>query len=840
MARVRRATVWAALGGVAVLAALLLPASSASGQAESEPVTVGTTPGRPRSLHAVPGNKMVTLSWTASNDGGFAITRWQFRLTADDGAFTETAPAWVTIPGSGADTTTHSVVSLDNASRYKFQVRAVNARGAGTAAESAVADPGTVPGAPTGLSGAATQSSMTLTWSPPLNEAATAVDNGGNPIARYEYSLSADGGDYGEWTAIPAGNLFEAPLPAPPADPVVVSDINARTAEVAHIVRGLTRGTPYRFRVRAVNAIGASDHVGFDDDHPVYLGTRPPAPAAFSARAIYSVSTGTARVGLSWTSGGDGDSPITRWQYRTHTTLAGLSDNSLSSWVDICNSLPTYTGSAPRCRSSTNRVTLPRAPLTPGGTDGPDGTLAFTAGSEHFFVIRAVNAHGDGLLSVTATADFAVSVPSAPEAVYIGGTNGAVSSTAITLHWRESLPGGSPILRYEYAVRTGTGPWGEWTSAGTDTTVTYTLPSTTSANAVHRFRVRAVNDEGDGAATLSPPIAPGAPGTPGAADLATDEAPSLNAAPGRTQVSLALTGTTGNTNATTQWQYSYRIGFGRYSAWTHSNTGAEFDPGAVNPIDGLRNGVSHNFKIRAVNAGGLAGPELVSDSVRPGVAPPAPLGLTATAGDQQITLRWTSQGSGGPPIIRWQVCGGETPPPGTYPDCNSDDDWADIRNSRASTNTHTIESLLGTQTPLSNGTSYTFQVRARNSIGGGAPAQTFEATPGREPGPPSQVLVDAGRSRVTIRVDPPLQNNGSPVVRYQVRKRRGDGPYDAWEALGTTATPLATPSAHSGAVVSGLLKDVAYTFQVRAVNAFGPGPAITSAPITPTPAPTRS
>ncbi len=835
---VRRASVWAALGGVVLLAALLAPVPSASGQGETEPVTVGTTPGRPQSLNAVPGDGMVTLSWSPSSDGGFPITSWQFRQTTDNDTFAEAAPAWVTIPGSDAHSTTYTVVNLDNASRYKFQVRAVNARGAGSAAESAVADPGTAPGAPTGLSGAATHDSITLTWSPPLNEATTAVNNGGNPIVRYEYSVSADGDDYGEWIPVAADALFEAPVPAPPAVPVVVSDINARTAEVAHIVSGLTRGTPYRFRVRAVNAITASEHVGFHDDHPVYLGTRPPAPATFSARAVYRVSTGTARVGLSWTSGGDGDSPITRWQYRTHPTRAGLSDNSLSSWVDICNSLPTYDGPAPRCRSTTNRVTLPRAPLTAGGTDGPDGTLAFAVGSEHFFVIRAVNDHGDGSRSITASAEFPVSVPAEPEAVYIGGTTGTVSSTAITLHWRESLTGGSPILRYEYAVRTGTGPWGEWTSAGTETTLTYTVPSTTPVGAVHRFRIRAVNAEGAGASITSPPIAPGAPGTPGAADLAIDDAPSLNAAPGRTQVALALNGTTGNTDATTRWEYSYRIGFGRYSPWTFSNTGAEFDPSAINPIDGLRNGVSHNFRIRAVNAGGLAGPELVSASVRPGVAPPAPLGLTATPGDQQITLRWTSQGSGGRPIIRWQVCGGETPPPGAYPDCNADDDWADIRNSRAGTNSHTIENLLGTQTPLTNGTSYTFQVRARNSIGGGAPAQTYPATPGRVPGTPSRVLVDAGRGRVTITVDRPSQNNGSPVVRYQVRKRRGDGPYDAWEALGTPATSLARPSAEGGAVVSGLINGIAYTFQVRAVNAFGPGPAITSAAITPIGPPT--
>ncbi len=821
-------------------------ANGAGASAETAPATVGTTPGRPQSLSAVPGNKMVALSWMASSDGGFPVTAWQFRLKegedeADPGDFADSgadADAWVAIPDSGAHTTTYTVVSLDNTSRYKFQVRAVNALGPGSVAESAVADPGMAPGAPTALSGAASQLAITLTWSPPLNEAGTAVDNGGALILRYEYSLRAGDGDYGDWVAIPGDALFEAPLPAPPTAPVAVSDLNARTADVAHTVDGLTAGIPYRFRVRAVNAISPSGHVGFDDDLPVYLGTRPPSPAAFSARPIYSTSTGTARVALSWTSGGDGDSPITRWQYRTHTTQAGLSDNTLSSWVDICNSLPTYDGPAPACRSSTTRVTLPRAPLTAGGTDGPDGALAFTANSEHFFEIRAVNAHGNGFQSVVASADFPATVPSAPADVYIGGTSGTVSSTGITLNWRESVTGGSPILRYEYSVKTGTGPWGDWTSAGTDVTFDYTVPPAAPAGALHQFRIRAVNDEGAGAHALSPAIAPGAPGTPGASDLTVDDAPSLNPAPGRTQITLSITGATGNTDATTRWEYSYRIGFGRYSAWTFTNTGAEFDPSAINPIDGLRNGVSHTFRIRAVNAGGLAGPALASSSVRPGVAPPAPLGLVAVPGDRQIALSWTSQGSGGRSIIRWQVCGGPTPPVGTPLDCNSDDDWADIYRSRASTSSHTIATLLGTQTPLTNGTSYTFQVRARNSIGGGAPAQTYPATPGKPPEAPSRALVDAGDAKVTITIDPPSQTNGSAVVGYQVRKRRGDGPYDAWEALGTTATPPAAPSAHSGAVVSGLINGVAYTFQVRAVNAFGPGAEITSAPITPVGPPT--
>lgn len=82
-------------------------------------------PGRLCSLSAVPGNEIVASSWTGRG-GGFPITGWQFRLATDDGAFTEPGPAWVAIPGSGTDTTAYTEASLDNASQYELQARAVN------------------------------------------------------------------------------------------------------------------------------------------------------------------------------------------------------------------------------------------------------------------------------------------------------------------------------------------------------------------------------------------------------------------------------------------------------------------------------------------------------------------------------------------------------------------------------------------------------------------------------------------------------------------------------------------------------------------------------------------
>ena len=829
--------------------------------AESAPVTIATTPGRPRSLTAVPGNAQVTLSWVASGDGGSPITSWQFRQALSTDTFTATTPAWVTIPGSNADTTSYTVVSLDNANQYKFQIRAVNAQGAGSTAESAVVDPGMPPGAPTALSAVAAENSVTLTWTPPLNDAGNAVNDGGSPLIRYEYSQQTGGGDYGEWMAVPANDLHET---GTQTDAVAAT----QTGAVDFVIRGLTPGTAYSFRVRAVNATGPGEAASMRS--PVYPGTKPPAPANLNAAAAYDAAAGNATVTLTWTSGGDGGSPITHWQYLTNTDLATLSTEAgaaATTWVNICDN---STGMDPTCASTTS-VTIPRP--DPDGPTGPrpapDGTFTFVTPAdnatdgvlsiaEHHFVVRAVNARGNGFQSGTDSAQFSPTVPSAPPAVYIGTTVAAPAS--ITLNWVRSVNGGTAITRYEYSVKVGDGAYGAWVAddTPTDNSATYTVPTGTPAGTVHTFRVRAVNVRGNGSHTESPSIIPGAPGSPGATDLSTAGAPRLTASPGTTEVTLALTGTTGNVGTTTQWEYSYKVGDGDWGGWLFAGQDGQFDPTEINPsatspgaIDGLQNGVVHQFRIRARN-GQLSSPILVSNPATPGVAPPAAQGFTAAGGDRSVTLSWTSGGSGGPAITAWHYCllTSSTPDP-TDPanptvatqtcaptEAVGAGGWTMIQRSNADTTSHSIG--IPPQPRLVNGTTYTYRLRAANAIGNGALAQAAPVTPGRAPTAPARALLDPADGQVTITVDPPSMNNGSPVVGYQVRKSQDGGPYDAWESLGTTVRPPQTPSAQRGAVVSGLTNGSSYTFQVRAVNAYGPGPEITTASTTPTGAPTAN
>jgi hypothetical protein len=101
------------------------------------PVTSNSTPSAPKNFTATPGNAQVALSWTTPNDGGSAITKYQYkyqRVGYPDGT-------WTDIPGSGASTTSYTVIGLTNNYNYSFQVRAVNTNGNGFASSGVLARP---------------------------------------------------------------------------------------------------------------------------------------------------------------------------------------------------------------------------------------------------------------------------------------------------------------------------------------------------------------------------------------------------------------------------------------------------------------------------------------------------------------------------------------------------------------------------------------------------------------------------------------------------------------------------------------------------------------------------
>lgn len=92
--------------------------------AQSPPAPAAVT-----NLAAVAGDQHVTLSWRNPNDA--SITRYQYRQSTDSGS--NWSPDWTNITGSDKNTTSHTVTSLTNGTKYTFEVRAVNATGNGAA-----------------------------------------------------------------------------------------------------------------------------------------------------------------------------------------------------------------------------------------------------------------------------------------------------------------------------------------------------------------------------------------------------------------------------------------------------------------------------------------------------------------------------------------------------------------------------------------------------------------------------------------------------------------------------------------------------------------------------------
>ena len=206
----------------------------------------------------------------------------------------------------------------------------------------------------------------------------------------------------------------------------------------------------------------------------------------------------------------------------------------------------------------------------------------------------------------------------------------------------------------------------------------------------------------------------------------------------------------------------------------------------------------------------------------PGVTVPiSSLGLTASPGNGQVTLRWsTPDNSGGSAIVRyeyrWRESGGEF------------GDWMRVDPSERS----------ATVPNLTNGREYVFQTRGVNALGYGD-VETARATPAPSPprpgpGPPPpppgprqtvpsaprNLLAEGGDGQVKLTWEAPENDGGSEITDYQYRIN-GRNP---WISIGSTDTT------HT---VTGLVNGTAYVFEVRAVNRIGRGRASNRAEATP-------
>ena len=99
------------------------------------------------------------------------------------------------------------------------------------------------------------------------------------------------------------------------------------------------------------------------------------------------------------------------------------------------------------------------------------------------------------------------------------------------------------------------------------------------------------------------------------------------------------------------------------------------------------------------------------------------------------------------------------------------------------------------------------------------------------PGAPADFRAEVGDTQVELAWDAPAP--GANITRHEVRRKEGSGSYPA----AFTPIPASAPGGanEKGYTVTGLTNEVAYTFELRAVNDAGNGTAAEARPVTPTP-----
>src|SRR2546426_948620 len=194
------------------------PSSAASA------TTLAVAPSSPTGLTATAvSSSQISLSWTAANNGGSAITGYKIERSTDDGT------TWSTlVANTGSTATTYSDTGLTHTTTYTYRVSAINSVGTGSPSSTTSATTfAAAPSPPSALTATAVSSSqVTLSWTAPS-------DNGGSAITGYMIERSTDGGS--TWSKLVANTGITG---------TTYSDI------------GLAHGATYTYRVSAINSIG--------------------------------------------------------------------------------------------------------------------------------------------------------------------------------------------------------------------------------------------------------------------------------------------------------------------------------------------------------------------------------------------------------------------------------------------------------------------------------------------------------------------------------------------------------------------------------------------------------
>ncbi len=664
--------------------------------------------------------------------------------------------------------------------------------------------------APTNLRGTALNSSVALTWTPP-------VYNGGAAITDYVVEYSTNNST--TWTVFDDG----------------VSGSPAAT------VTGLTNGTMYAFRVSTVNSVGRSAASSS-------ISVTPAIPGVAGAPRFLTSVVGRERVTLSWSIPATSGSSVISDYVIEYSTDSGATWSTYNDGVSTARSVVvspltagvTYTF---RVRAvnlagagvpSNTVIAIPlafnppsvvrnivassrllgayvywSAPLdngggavtayvvdwsTDGGTtwvgstrvDAPRNYVSLTnltGDVEHVIRVRAVNAYGTSPDASRTVTPQGLRVPSEPRFLSVN-----VGYNTASLYWSTPAQnGGTSVTGYhtEYSIDGGS----TWTRSSQLPWYQRSVQLTGLQGGVaHKFRVLAVNSVGVSAPSLvvdRTPLAPSVPSAPrNFYGFISGSTAFLSWSTPATSGGSALTG------------YLVQQSTDNGANWATIRTNTVLYRSAS--VSGLVGGTTYMFRAVAINAVGnsVASNAVTLTPVIQGIPRP-PSSVSAVVNNTSVRVSWSPVTSSFAAITDYVV----------EFSVNNSGVWS-VWPDGVSTATSATLTNLTPDVPVS------IRVKAVNSVGTSPASVAVTVIPravATAPSAPQNVVATAGDTRATVRWSAPSNNGGAVISQYTVTSSPG----------GFTCTA----SSVLACVVNGLTNGVAYTFTVRATNSIGTSPS---------------
>ena len=223
-------------------------------------------------------------------------------------------------------------------------------------------------------------------------------------------------------------------------------------------------------------------------------------------------------------------------------------------------------------------------------------------------------------------------------------------------------------------------------------------------------------------------------------------------------------------------------------------------------------GTSYVYSIRARDAAGNLSTPSSANATAPATAPGAPTGLTANGSAGQVALSWTAPVSnGGAAITGYKVY------------------------RSTSSGAETLLTALGnvttyTDSGVSNGTTYFYEVAAVNAAGTSSLSTEASATPAAilsVPGAPTNLVATPGYGQVALSWTAP-PNGGATITGYTIYRGASPG----------SETSLVTIAGNLTSYTDGgLANGTRYYYEVTATNSQGEGSPSAEASATPATAP---